>query len=186
MTEDTAPVAGKNSTRLDSLRLAPNRPTRPDSTHTIIGRRKQKCRKTCPSMGGKLGQGDPWSLPWWALQEAISKDTISAKFQCPPPNNVCLAASHSFLPSHSSWLSWMRAIPATHSLARSRTLTHSLTYASYFFARRTNRLAVLSNVKGSLVLLFYQSNKLEMFAMPPGSDAPKRQTWLKHKVHRKK
>jgi len=29
------------------------------------------------------------------------------------------------------------------------------------------RLAVLSNVKGSLVLLFYQSNKLEMFALPP-------------------
>jgi len=112
---------------------------------------------------------DPRTLLWWALQEAISKDTISAKFQCSPPSNVCLQpVIHSCPAIHPG--------PHRYSLTlrhRHPSPTQTLTYGSYS-ARRTNRLTVLSNVKGSLVLLFYQSNKLEMFACPLQLNTPQK------------
>lgn len=41
-----------------------------------------------------------------------------------------------------------------------------------FIRLADKQAAALSNVKGSLVLLFYQSNKLEMFAATPPPQSP--------------
>lgn len=92
---------------------------------TINWQRKQKMQEDQGRAGG-VGLGGlpakdsktvPWhcTLSWWALQEAISKDTISAKFQCSPPSNVCLpTVIHLFLPSHSSFLTQILTNAHTH------------------------------------------------------------------------